>query len=124
MAMSNQKGGGYGSRQHVEKPIRTGTGSRSTNPGGVGQIGRNKARTSPVTAIATIAVRVLHRWPKARPLHAVIAETLANVELLLAHLESGVRVADSQRALVRDLFVATQRQREVLTAALRLEELE
>jgi hypothetical protein len=39
MAMSNQRGGGYGSRQHVEKPIRTGTGSRSANPGGVGQIG-------------------------------------------------------------------------------------
>ena len=42
MAMSkggNQKGGGYGSRQHVEKPVRTGTGSRSTNPGGVGQLG-------------------------------------------------------------------------------------
>ena len=35
----NQKGGGYGSRQHVEKPIRTGSGSRGTNPGGVGQLG-------------------------------------------------------------------------------------
>jgi hypothetical protein len=57
-------------------------------------------------------------------LHSVIAETLANVELLLAQLEAGVRVADSQRGLVRDLFVATQRQREVLSAALRLEELE
>src|SRR6516165_6976222 len=36
----NQKGGGYGRRQHVERPIRTGTGSRSTNPGGVGQLGQ------------------------------------------------------------------------------------
>src|SRR6516162_10124281 len=36
----NQKGGGYGSRQHVEKPIRTGSGSRGTNPGGVGQLGQ------------------------------------------------------------------------------------
>jgi hypothetical protein len=36
----NQKGGGYGSRQHVEKPIHTGTGSRGTNPGGVGQLGQ------------------------------------------------------------------------------------
>src|SRR6516165_2374502 len=42
MAMSNQKGGGYGSRQHVEKPIRTGSGSRSTNPGGVGQLGEKQ----------------------------------------------------------------------------------
>jgi len=54
----------------------------------------------------------------------VIAETLANVELLLAYLESGVRVPDNQRAMVRELFVATQRQREVLSAALRVEELE
>jgi len=58
------------------------------------------------------------------PLHAVIAETLANVELLLGQSEAGVKVADNQRGLVRDLFVATQRQREVLAAALRLEELE
>src|SRR6516162_2036714 len=35
--------------------------------------------------------------PKGRPLHSVLAETLANVELLLAQLEAGVRVADSQR---------------------------
>ena len=32
-------GGGYHSRQHVEKSVRTGTGSRGTNPGGVGQLG-------------------------------------------------------------------------------------
>jgi hypothetical protein len=32
-------GGGYGSRPHVEKPVKTGTGSRSANPGGVGQLG-------------------------------------------------------------------------------------
>src|SRR6516165_620167 len=60
-------------------------------------------------------------WPRARPIHAVIAETLANVELLLAHLQSGVWAPDSQRPMVRDLFVQTLRQREVLTAALRLE---
>ena len=35
---------------------------------------------------------VLRKWPKARPLHAVIAECLANIELLLAQLEAGVRV--------------------------------
>jgi hypothetical protein len=33
-------GGGYGSRQHVEKPVRTGRGSSSANPGGVGQLGQ------------------------------------------------------------------------------------
>jgi len=36
----NQKGGGYGSRQHTEQSVRTGTGSRGTNPGGVGQLGQ------------------------------------------------------------------------------------
>jgi len=42
MAMSkggNQKGGGYGSRQHVEKPVRTGTGSKGTRPAGVAMLG-------------------------------------------------------------------------------------
>jgi hypothetical protein len=37
----NQKGGGYGSRQHVEKSVRTGTGSRGTHPGGVAQLGQH-----------------------------------------------------------------------------------
>src|SRR6516165_10113546 len=35
----NQKGGGYGGRQHVEKPIRTGSGSRNARPAGVAQLG-------------------------------------------------------------------------------------
>jgi hypothetical protein len=38
----NQKGGGYGGRQHVETKVRTGTGSRGTNPGGVGQLGQSQ----------------------------------------------------------------------------------
>ena len=32
-------GGGYHSRQHVEKSVRTGSGSKSTRPAGVSQIG-------------------------------------------------------------------------------------
>ena len=36
----NQKGGGYGSRQHVGKPVRTGTGPRSARPAGVSQLGQ------------------------------------------------------------------------------------
>jgi hypothetical protein len=35
----NQKGGGYGSRQHVETKVRTGSGSKSARPAGVAQIG-------------------------------------------------------------------------------------
>jgi hypothetical protein len=38
---------------------------------------------------------VLHRWSRARPLHAVVAEMLADAELLLAQLHCGVRVADN-----------------------------
>jgi hypothetical protein len=35
-------GGGYHSRPHVEKPIKTGTGSRSARPAGVAQIGASQ----------------------------------------------------------------------------------
>jgi hypothetical protein len=38
----NQKGGGYGSRQHVETGVRTGSGSHSTRPAGVAQIGQKQ----------------------------------------------------------------------------------
>ena len=34
-------GGGYHSRQHVEKSVKTGTGSRGTHPGGVAQLGQH-----------------------------------------------------------------------------------
>jgi hypothetical protein len=34
-------GGGYHSRQHVEKSVRTGSGSRGTHPGGVAQLGQH-----------------------------------------------------------------------------------
>jgi hypothetical protein len=39
MAMRGSGGGGYGSRPHVEKPVKTGSGSHSTRPAGVSQIG-------------------------------------------------------------------------------------
>src|SRR5215472_13478215 len=41
MTRSNA-GGGHGSRQITERPVRTGSGSRSTNPGGVGQLGQSQ----------------------------------------------------------------------------------
>jgi hypothetical protein len=34
-------GGGYHSRQHVEKPVKTGTGSKGTRPGGAEGIGKS-----------------------------------------------------------------------------------
>ena len=39
MAMKGSGGGGYGSRPHVEKSVKTGSGSKSTRPAGVSQFG-------------------------------------------------------------------------------------
>ena len=39
MAMKGSGGGGYGSRQHVEKPVKTGTGNYSARAAGTAQIG-------------------------------------------------------------------------------------
>jgi hypothetical protein len=56
-----------------------------------------------------------------RSLHAVIAQSLKDVEALIGRLEAGVGVADSGRGLIRDLYVGCRRQREILEAVLRLE---
>jgi hypothetical protein len=56
-----------------------------------------------------------------RSLHAVVAQNLKDVEGLIGRLELGVRVADSGRGLIRELYVQSRRQREVLAAVLRLE---
>ena len=40
MAMRGSGGGGYGSRPHVEKPVKAGTGPRSARPAGVSQLGQ------------------------------------------------------------------------------------
>jgi hypothetical protein len=56
-----------------------------------------------------------------RSLHAIVAQNLADTEALIGRLEAGVRVADSGRGLIRDLYVQCRKQREVLAQALRLE---
>ena len=56
-----------------------------------------------------------------RSLHAVIAQSLKDTEALIGRLEAVVRVADSGRALIRELYVQCRRQREILAAVLRLE---
>jgi hypothetical protein len=38
----HRPGGGIASKQHVSIPVRTGSGSRGTNPGGVGQLGNKQ----------------------------------------------------------------------------------
>jgi hypothetical protein len=63
-------------------------------------------------------------WPRGgrqRSLHAIIAQSLADVEGLIARLEAGVGVGASGRGLIRDLYVQCRKQREVLAAVLRLE---
>jgi hypothetical protein len=42
MAMRGSGGGGYGSRPHVEKSVRTGSGSHSARPAGVAQLGQKQ----------------------------------------------------------------------------------
>lgn len=43
MAMKGHRpAGGIASRQHVEKPVRTGSGSHSTRPAGVAQLGASQ----------------------------------------------------------------------------------
>ena len=65
-----------------------------------------------------VGVRVPGRQ---RSLYAVVAQNLADVEGLIARLEAGVGVADSGRALIRDLYVQSRKQRAILEAVLRLE---
>jgi hypothetical protein len=38
----HRPGGGIASKQHVTIPVRTGTGSRGTHPGGVAQLGQKQ----------------------------------------------------------------------------------
>ena len=56
-----------------------------------------------------------------RSLHAIIAQTLADTESLIARLEVGVDVAASGREFVREFYLQSRRQREMLAAAQRLE---
>src|SRR6516225_4341358 len=66
MARSNA-GGGHGSRQVTERPVRTGTGSRATNPGYVGQLGNKQG--SHVTRGEDSGYRgeIMHRGPSFQP---------------------------------------------------------
>src|SRR6516162_11761834 len=48
MAMRGSGGGGYGSRPHVEKPVKTGTGPRSARPAGVAMFGTMQGSHSTV----------------------------------------------------------------------------
>jgi hypothetical protein len=56
-----------------------------------------------------------------RSLHAVIAQSLKDTEALIERLELGVKAADSGRGFIRELYVQARKQREVLSAVLRLE---
>ena len=61
----------------------------------------------------------------ARPLHAVLVESLNSTQALLQRLEAGVTVPrDQQREIVRLLYVATRHQVKALAAVLELDGLE
>jgi len=55
-----------------------------------------------------------------RSLHAIVAQNLADAEALIVRLEDGVAVADSQRPVIRDLYVQCEKQRELLEVTLQL----
>jgi hypothetical protein len=71
----------------------------------------------PLTAANAIPLRPV----QPRSLHADIALSLTMAEHLLQRLEGGVCTADSDRPAIRELWVATRRQRDALARALRLE---
>jgi hypothetical protein len=74
------------------------------------------------------AATVLHRWPKATPLRAVLLDALAQTQLLLGRLEGGVYLTEDaacrrveSETTLRQLYLRTQDQVRVLEAALELE---
>ena len=94
--------------------------------------GRFCPQTSDELAADPIPVSFINRPPlpdnvatlvprQRRSLHAIVAQNLADAEALIVRLEDGVAVADSQRPVIRDLYVQCRKQRELLEAALRLE---
>ena len=60
-------GGGHGSKNIVHKPVRTGSGSKSTSPGAVGQIGQSQG--SHVTNKDETGYRgeIFHKPPNFQP---------------------------------------------------------
>jgi len=61
----------------------------------------------------------------ARPLHAVLVESLHSTQALLTRLESGVTVPrQEQRKIIRLLYVAARHQAKALIATLECEGLE
>ena len=61
----------------------------------------------------------------ARPLHAVLVESLNSTQALLQRLEAGVTVPrDQQREIIRLLYVATRHQVKALIATLECDGLE
>jgi hypothetical protein len=71
---------------------------------------------------------VLHRWPRELPLRAVLLDCLAQTQLLLGRLESGVYLAKDaagrraeSETTIRALYLRTQDQVRVLEAALELD---
>jgi hypothetical protein len=59
----HRPGGGIASKQHVQIPVRTGSGSRGTNPGGVGQLGNKQGSHVTRGEESSYRGEPLHRGP-------------------------------------------------------------
>jgi hypothetical protein len=60
-------GGGHGSKNVVHKPVRTGSGSKSTNPGGVGQIGQSQGTHVTRHGESDYRGEIFHKPPNFQP---------------------------------------------------------
>jgi hypothetical protein len=91
MTIRSNAGGGHGSRTVVDKPVRTGSGSKGTRPAGVSQIGymvgehtadpRPVTKANPCTTIATFsqfALATKLRSMSARAAAALVARSMVN----------------------------------------------
>jgi hypothetical protein len=129
----NQKGGGYGSRQHVEKPVRTGSGSHSTRPAGATNIGlmygthsTNQRREGDFRGGNFVSE--FDGLEVALGVVQAFGSTLAKVDAALAGrstVKPGAKASTEQQIPAHPLlYVATRHQAKALAATLELEGLE
>jgi hypothetical protein len=59
--------GGIASRQHVKTPVRTGSGSKSTNPGAVAQLGQSQGNHITNKSETNYRGEIFHKPPNFQP---------------------------------------------------------
>jgi hypothetical protein len=63
----HRPGGGIASRQHVKTPVRTGSGSKSTNPGAVAQLGQSQGNHITNKSETNYRGEIFHKPPNFQP---------------------------------------------------------